>query len=151
MKKVLLISDSHGNKKGIEKLLNKEDFDLLLFAGDGLKDVENVNKNIVKVAGNCDLFSNESLEEIVCVEGLNILLTHGHLYKAKYTLLGLVNEANKRNCKIVCFGHTHQKTQENLNGVLLLNAGAFKNGNALYITIDSGDIINLEFFNVNES
>ena len=151
MKKVLLISDSHGNKKGIEKLLNKEDFDLLLFAGDGLKDVESVNKNIVKVAGNCDLFSNESLEEIVCVEGLNILLTHGHLYKAKYTLLGLVNEANKRNCKIVCFGHTHQKTQENLNGVLLLNAGAFKNGNALYITINSGDIINLEFFNINES
>lgn len=149
MKKVVLISDSHGNKKGIEKLLKERKFNFLLFAGDGVRDVENITTPIFKVAGNCDIFSEESLEEVVCVEGVRILLTHGHLYKAKYTLLGLVNEANKRNCKIVCFGHTHQKTQENLNGVLLLNAGAFKQGNALEIIIDKGDIVNLNYFNIN--
>ncbi len=148
MKNVLLISDSHGNKKGVEKLLSENNFDLILFTGDGLKDVENVNTNIVKVAGNCDLFSQEPLEEIVCVEGLNILLTHGHLYKAKYTLLPLAAQAQKRNCTVVCFGHTHQKTQENLNGLLLLNAGALKNGNALCFTINNGEISNLNFLNI---
>ncbi len=146
MKKVVLISDSHGNKKGIEKLLSQNDFDLILFAGDGLKDVQYVNKNIIKVAGNCDLFFDEPLEEIVCIEGLNILLTHGHIYKAKYTKLGLTSEALKRNAKVVCFGHTHEKCQENINDVLLLNAGPFKNGNYLQMIIDNGEIVALNFF-----
>ena len=65
--RILLVSDSHGNRDGIEKLIENEQFDYLFFLGDGLSDLglyDNI-ENIIAVSGNCDFFSvvpNESIE-----------------------------------------------------------------------------------------
>ena len=37
--RIILVSDSHGNKDGIVKLINNESCDYLFFLGDGLSDL----------------------------------------------------------------------------------------------------------------
>ena len=62
MKKILLISDSHGYETYINTLLQK-DYDYIFFMGDGLRDLGSIINldNVYYVKGNCDYyFLNEA-------------------------------------------------------------------------------------------
>lgn len=144
MKKILLVGDSHGNKGALENLIITGGFDYVFFAGDGIRDLDWLDEdeyNIIKVVGNCDMFSSEAGTRVINIEGVKFLLTHGHLFNAKRSLIGLVNEARAINANVVCFGHTHTPLETIKNGILLLNAGTFAYGHYAVIEVNTGKVI----------
>ena len=83
--KVLVTSDTHGNYGLIsDYILENGDIDLLIHAGDGVEDVENIHYetdiSYYVVKGNNDFFSNESYDKIIDIENQRIFLSHGHKY-----------------------------------------------------------------------
>ena len=146
MKKILVVSDSHGHKSKIETLLETNNYDCVFFLGDGLKDLPNSFNNdfIFAVAGNCDLFFDEPKQRIVIVDKVKFLLVHGHEYKVKWGIGALANEATKRNVNVVCFGHTHSKCIENIDGIVFTNPGSLANGSYIEIDVSDGKILKIE-------
>ena len=139
MKRILILSDSHGSKSSVENLIMGEKFDCVFFLGDGIKDFEWLDEeeyNIIKVAGNCDYFSTEAKVRVEVVEGVRILITHGDLFGVKHSRLNILKEAKLKNIDIACFGHTHNQIDEVEEGIRFLNPGAFKNGHYMILEID---------------
>ena len=93
--KILVMSDSHGNLKGVEKALKKlgSNADVVVHCGDGTRGEalwlkENCgDKKVVCVRGNCDFTGDMKDEEYFEVCGKKIMATHGHLYGVKYGLV----------------------------------------------------------------
>jgi len=73
MKKVIIISDSHGNLDNVRKIVEKEkNYDMVIHLGD-LIGQDDLLKEICKceikcVRGNCDLMSENPLFDVVEVE-----------------------------------------------------------------------------------
>ena len=144
--KICMLSDSHGRKKSVFTLLYESDYDYIFYLGDGLKDMEDFDtKNVFKVCGNCDIFEVAPITQFVEIEGVKFLLTHGHEFKAKYSEYGLVKVAKERGANVVCFGHTHKQRYDEVDGITLLNAGAFKNGEYAEIFVANGKIEKVDF------
>ena len=143
--KILVLSDSHGRKAHIEHLLKNSDYSYVFYLGDGLNDISNFNeKNILKVAGNCDLFSTEPITRIESILNTKIMLTHGHAFKAKFLIEPMVFYAKENNCSLLCFGHTHKQKYEVIDGVTVVNPGSLKNGNYAVIYLEKNKDIKVE-------
>lgn len=143
MAKILVASDTHGNKEQLKSLLTEGDFTHLIFCGDMLKDLEDINfDNIIKVKGNWDewvIDHKNTLEEVVEIEGVKILVTHGHKYGVKSGIGGLIKRAEQENIKLVCYGHTHIQDVQEVNNIVYLNPGAFsyfKGGKHTYAVVE---------------
>ena len=128
--KIGIISDTHGNKKVIDKALKElTDADLWLHAGDYTRDGEYLIKKspvpVKLVAGNNDVyFGNEYPEELLFdAAGLTIWLTHGHRQRVKWDLKTIAAEGKKLGADIVVFGHTHEPAVEYIDSVILINPG----------------------------
>ena len=146
MKKLLVISDTHGSRKGIEKLkpLIAEN-DYIVHLGDGAGDMREIMGNypdkVYVCAGNCDFFSLFPDEGILEVEYLKIFYCHGHKYGVKRGLASLASEAKKRGCDIALYGHTHDPLIAQIDGVTLINPGsaryaAGEGGSYCYLVIN---------------
>lgn len=114
--KILVFSDSHSCPNRILKALNshKGKCDLVLFLGDGIRDLEIINAKypnlpIIKVRGNCDLFASQDIlnETILDLDGIRVLVTHGHNYGVKYGYETILKYARDNGVDAVFFGHTH--------------------------------------------
>ena len=131
MKKIIVISDTHGNTKGIEKLRPLiEENDYVFHLGDGSGDMRELfstyPEKIFVCRGNCDFFSNYPDEGIEGIEWTKILYTHGHKYGVKGGLTHLAFESKKRGCQIALYGHTHLPMITEIDGVTLINPGSLK-------------------------
>lgn len=127
--KILILSDSHGVKKYMDKIVPiiEKDIDLIIHAGDNFRDSiylkERTEKPVIAVAGNCD-FENVERDIDFEVEGVKMFLTHGHKYGVKYGLGNLADIAHEKSAKIAIFGHTHVKEDRMLMGVQMINPGS---------------------------
>ena len=124
MKSYIVFSDIHGDRYAFSRLQKYvENADGAFFAGDGISGLNNfTNKPFYAVKGNCDLIGEE--EKILEVDGVKILLTHGHLYGVKSGYLRLIYRAKELDCKVVIFGHTHQPLIMQEDDILFLNPGS---------------------------
>ena len=115
---ILVISDSHGKRDRIKEVLERQIRrpDALIFLGDGLGDVDWCDTSgiaLFKVRGNCDsIFLNDMTdapdEQIINLDGIRIMMTHGHNYGVKSTLTPLISAAARNKADILLFGHTHE-------------------------------------------
>lgn len=128
--KVLVVSDTHGK---IDHVINfikmyPESFDVIWHLGDHCKDGVKIGLatglDVHSVKGNCDGYAIASENIYLDVEGYRILLTHGHLYGVKYSMLRLHLKAMEEKCDMVCFGHTHVAADESDGGIKLFNPGS---------------------------
>ena len=117
MTKLLVLSDSHGGRAAIERVLLKENanIDALVFLGDGLRDLEQAltlypRLRAYSVAGNCDYGALEPMD--------------GHMYGVKYDLDTLTDAAAARGAEVALFGHTHVPHAEQRGKVFLFNPGS---------------------------
>ncbi len=131
MKTLLILSDTHGSLKGIEKL--KKLFfenDFIVHLGDGATDLRTAfgetPENAYLCKGNCDFLSPLPDEGVLDVEQVRILYCHGHTYGVKSSLVGLAFEAKRRGCDIALYGHTHQADITEIDGVTLINPGSLR-------------------------
>ena len=138
--RIILVSDSHGNRDGLEKLIEFEEFDYLFFLGDGLSDLglyDNM-ENIIAVSGNCDFFSVVPNERLMTIGDYRVFVTHGNKYSVKSGLSNIRELAEKESVDFVFFGHTHKPTIEKINDIYYINPGSFhKNsfGESVYMEV----------------
>jgi len=129
---ILIVSDSHGRKDNIRKvLLSHPDTKYLFFLGDGLGDVGSVIAEFprviaVAVRGNCDWLSDVPEERYFTVEGVRILMMHGHAYGVKGGLGAALSYAKSKEAHILLYGHTHVPHSEYVPDarVTLFNPGS---------------------------
>ena len=103
MTKLLVLSDSHGARDAIKRILNKEqnNVDAVIFLGDGLRDLEQAlaffpHLRVYSVAGNCDYGALEPLDGLAGFDQTVVFYTHGHMYGVKYDLDTLADAAAAR-------------------------------------------------------
>jgi putative phosphoesterase len=137
MNKLLIVSDSHGDKAALKKAFKKEEgVTMILHAGDYYSDAYTFEElkpdlSVYCVCGNCDRSYVDQDESMVIEIGLSrIFLTHGHRFDVKYTIETLLEEALRLNCNLCVFGHTHAQMLENHRGVLMLNPGTVSKSHA---------------------
>ena len=132
--KILIVSDSHGNTRSLEKALSAEaDADAAVFLGDGLRDMEwledaHPGLRVYSVSGNCDFASFTPNEGLAPFGGVVVFYTHGHLYGVKNGPDTLAATAKARGAQVALYGHTHAAACEEIDGVTLFNPGAISGG-----------------------
>lgn len=131
MKTMIVLSDSHGNAKGIEKLNSLfAENNYIVHLGDGEGDMRKVRSEYPDKTyvcrGNCDFFSPIPEDGEIEVENVKIYYCHGHRYGVKSQLTRLAEEAKRRDCDIALYGHTHNARIDEINGVTLINPGSLR-------------------------
>ena len=127
--KIIVFSDSHGRYEPMINAIADERPDMMLFLGDGLRDIDRVREvypklTIRAVCGNCDFGAFEAQnDEFVC-GGKRIFMTHGHKYNVKCGYNRIVNTACCSGADILLFGHTHFAFCRNMYGILIANPGS---------------------------
>lgn len=128
--KVLVISDTHGYIEPVIKYMKTYPmlFDRVWHLGDHYKDALNIASatgcDMIGVKGNCDSHAMANEDAYLEIAGKRILLTHGHLYGVKHSLLRLHLKGLEEKLDLICFGHTHMATQTKEDGVILFNPGS---------------------------
>jgi len=128
-KKILVVSDSHGDRKILEEIYEKyqNKVDFFFHNGDSeLKPNDQLWQNFFVVGGNvdCSGFKNEQTIKI----GMDTFFqTHGHLYNVSFSLQNLISAALENQVDIVLFGHLHKIICEKRKGILLVNPGSILN------------------------
>ena len=146
MKKILVMSDSHGNKGNVLRAYNRfSDVDCIVHLGDFLKDTECITANmqVYTVKGNGDFYLKGKNERVITIGGKKILMLHGHKQRVKTGLLALGLYAREKDADIALFGHTHIPTEQMYEGVLLYNPGSlsgFSKPTVGVITIDGDNV-----------
>ena len=146
MKKILVLSDSHSYFDKVLKIFEKEKPDIVIGAGDGIKDIEELSYIYPKaeyyiVKGNCDYFDRSHNEEnLFEIDNIKIFLTHGHLYDVKRSLSSIKEIGKKLNVSLIVFGHTHKPYIEKDGDITLFNPGATEDGRYGIIILEKGNI-----------
>jgi len=123
----LIFSDSHGNPMAMKKVIDRCicDTDGIIFLGDNIRDIEQLGKlypelKFYSVAGNCDVsleyLKPEYQEKVLELDGIRVLITHGHQRSVKFYLGELCAYAKRADCDVVLFGHTHERVCESRYG-----------------------------------
>ena len=115
--KIIVLSDTHGRGYLIDEVLARhKSYDALLFLGDGLRDFagrEGELSGFASVRGNCDGISffagnlSAPTERMLILDGVKILMTHGHEHFVKSGTERLLSYGIKKDADIVLYGHTH--------------------------------------------
>lgn len=153
---MLIISDSHGWTKELQNVRKRhQDIEDAIHCGDSeLEKDDHSLAGYRTVKGNCDWTGDFPNEIIFEHGGLTFLVTHGHLFDIKSSLMKLEYRAQEVGADIVCFGHSHVAYAENINGRLFINPGSirlprqFSEGTYGVLTWDTFKDLQLDFFNM---
>ena len=144
--KILLVSDSHGDYKSLERLYNiYPNMDLYLHAGDSEQDEWSL-KPFISVRGNCDHYYDFPNFLVIPTTQGNIYVQH-----TPYISKSVINE---HKAKIVIHGHTHTRRLEKVNDILYVNPGAISyardkyDGSYTILNIDEKQI-EVKFYTLN--
>ncbi len=156
MRKIIVTSDTHGDRSLIERVREQAgDYDLWFHAGDRFDDVDDLSGEVHAVCGNVD-YSEDNAEKILEVGEHRVLITHGHHHHVKSGLTGLYFRAKEAGATVVVFGHTHQRLATEEDGILFFNPGSLcrpKDGKGPaygILTIENADISH-NFIDLRES
>lgn len=146
MKTLVVFSDSHYDTipEKIKSVASEADY--LFFLGDGGARLGDLlfHKNLVAVKGNCD-DTPFPREQVVEIQGVKILATHGDLYGVKRGLLPLSYRAKELGCTLVLYGHTHYAEIFEDDGLTFVNPGAIHSPvtgtpSYAYVVISKGNV-----------
>lgn len=129
MKRILVFSDTHGSIATAQRIITEtEGIECILHLGDNARDAEELrrvtNLRVINVRGNCDYDPSFPEKQLITIDGVRILLVHGHQYRVESSLLRLSLAAREAEASVVCFGHTHRALCAYEDGLLLLNPGS---------------------------
>lgn len=123
--KIVVFSDSHRDIASMNRILQKENPDLIFHLGDLERDCCKLDTNarILKVRGNCDHGSDEVTERFIEFGTLKILLTHGHEYGVKGGVHRLESYAKEIGATVALYGHTHKQYLHKDSNLITMNPG----------------------------
>ena len=135
MKRVIAVSDSHGDVAGLRKAFEQArrhgSIDAAVFLGDGTDDFDTVRQMpfmqdtvCYAVRGNNDWHSYEEGEIVFQVGGVKFYACHGHQRYVKYGLDRLWYAARERGAQVALYGHTHCERVDFEGTVAMINPGS---------------------------
>lgn len=147
MKKIVVISDNHGNDDMLRFVKEYEpNADYYVHCGDSEVSDKHLLEGFIAVKGNNDWSLDLPDEEKICVEGMSILITHGHRFGYFNRELAMNDALTRNNCQILLCGHTHipMFVQDGLfyyinPGSISLPRGGSDKSYAV-VTIDQGNV-----------
>lgn len=156
--KIMIVSDNHGDRDILAKLVNEytNKVDLMIHCGDSEMLVDDpIFEHMPSVLGNND-WGQPFLDKRIIEDGSErILLTHGHLYNVNFTMDKLATLARNHNATMIAFGHTHQLAATMKDNKLFINPGSislprgeFSYIGGTYAIVELQDaIIKVQFYN----
>ena len=145
MKKVVIIADTHlrlGHFPSLINIMNEADY--IICAGDAEYDYYSILKEygdkLIICRGNCDIGVDFEREIVTTIEGIRILITHGHTLSVKSGLDKLYYRASELDCTLAIYGHTHIAETTKCERITLVNSGAIygHNPSYAYLTLHNG-------------
>ena len=154
IRKILIVSDSHGKSKNVKLAINLEKPDMLIHLGDIEDNPDDIRACLDKMAekwnashgsvtdrksmpipavfiqGNCDRYriggdGNELKQvSVFKLNGHGFYCTHGHREGVNYGLENLYYSALENGCDIALYGHTHRPFDEWSGDVRIMNPGS---------------------------
>ena len=126
--RIAVFSDSHGNIAPMRRMAGELTPDMLFHLGDYTADAAALRQAfpdipLYSVAGNNDYGAAEPLTLALELEGVKLVLTHGHSFGVHSGTERFLQYALARNAAAALFGHTHRAFCEQCSGVWLLNPG----------------------------
>lgn len=155
MKRLLILSDSHGDTDRCINIINKFDgkIDAVIHAGDCVRDAEDLsyiypNLPMYYVRGNNDIFTTAQGDLIIDIGGVRIFVTHGHDYRVKYELryTTLAQKAQSVGAKLCIFGHTHMPYTDFVGEMTVLNPGSVRFGGTYAIAEIENGVVKTAIF-----
>lgn len=147
MVRIAVIGDSHIMSSGLPNncllnIIKVTKFDLLIHVGDlsneqVLNDLKALGE-VIAVAGESDSIPLPD-KEVLNIDGLRLLVIHGHQKEARLHLRRLINYFN---AKLVLMGHTHRYMVQDLGNALIVNPGTFTGINGSRESMAIVDIVN---------
>lgn len=128
--KIIVFSDSHGDRESMVLAAEAERPDAIFHLGDCWRDAEELECAfpgipLYQVPGNCDWgLREEPTEKKVSLDGVHFLLCHGHTYSVKSGYYSALSHARREKIDVLLCGHTHIPYYEDRGGVQLLNPGS---------------------------
>lgn len=148
--KILVLSDSHASLYFMRQCVGMFRPDAIIHLGDYFEDgavvaAENPDALFCGVPGNCDRYRacSEAETKLLTLDGVRLLVTHGHLHHVKQTLAPLLADARAMRVDAALFGHTHEAYCHNEDdGLWVLNPGScgYGGGSAGLIETRDGKI-----------
>ncbi len=129
--KLLVLSDSHGAVDAMRLVVERERPDGVLFLGDCLRDAEllqesYVNLKIEAVPGNCDWGSLDEPERLIELDGVRLLMMHGHTRGVKYGGMNAYYAAREMGADVLLYGHTHRPMVDYDGTLYTMNPGSIR-------------------------
>ena len=129
--KVLVLSDSHGRPGALRQAIEAENPHAVLFLGDGLSDAEKMREEyptlfIEIVPGNCDWGSLDEPERLIELDGVRLLLMHGHTRGVKYSGMNAYYAAKEMGADVLLYGHTHRPMVDYDGTLYTMNPGSIR-------------------------
>jgi len=135
MKRVIAVSDSHGDSASLREALDqarrKGAIHAVVFLGDGVGDFDAIRPQLSKagiqcyaVRGNNDWSTSEETEILFRVNGVKFFACHGHTLHVKYGLDRLWYAAREHEASVLLYGHTHREKIDLEYGMTFINPGA---------------------------
>ena len=146
--RIAVFSDSHGDLLPMRRLTAREKPDAVFHLGDCTPDAEALHQAfpgtpLYNVAGNNDHRADVPLTMTLELEGVKLVLTHGHLFGVHAGYDRLLRYAAAQGAQAALFGHTHSAFCERREGVWLINPGRAAKG-WLSMSAPSCGILTLE-------
>lgn len=128
MKTIVVLSDSHGNRRDIEGLFPiMEESDYIIHLGDTSQDGNFIRSRFPQktylLNGNCDIVKVGENEITLQIEDVKLFACHGHTYSVKSTPQKLALRAKELGCTLALYGHSHRAEEREVDGVLTINPG----------------------------
>ena len=128
MKTIVVLSDSHGNRRDIEGLFPiMEESDYIIHLGDTSQDGNFIRSRFPQktylLNGNCDIVKVGENEITLQIEDVKLFACHGHTYSVKSTPQKLALRAKELGCTLALYGHSHRAEETEVDGVLTINPG----------------------------
>ena len=128
--KLLVFSDSHRSLRAMRDAVELERPDYVIHLGDLEQDAQLLSQEyptlaITGVPGNCDGFATTPLQRLVPYGGVQILMSHGHIWSVKSGYGGAIAAALKCKADVLLFGHTHVPyCEQTETGLWVMNPGS---------------------------
>jgi len=135
MKRVIALSDAHGDTAGLAEAIDlawkQGKVDVAVYLGDGVENFLRVRPSLLEkgtvchiVTGNNDWGCYEPQELVFRVGRAVFYACHGHTRYVKYGTDRLYYAAREREAQVALYGHTHVPKMELEGSVYLINPGA---------------------------
>jgi len=126
--KLLVISDTHHKTDLMQYAAAQCKPDAILHLGDHISDAYELRRQfpaaaLYAVKGNCDFQLGADTELLLTFEGVNIYMTHGHMFGVKSGLTSLIEGARRVRAGLALYGHTHKAALRQESGLWLMNPG----------------------------